>query len=71
MDNTNTKKKLSFSERGKLGAKALNSDIYKKTLAAKKGAQTKLKKDPGIFIKMGSLGGTQRALNNKNNKAAC
>jgi hypothetical protein len=48
-------KKITFSQRGKLGAKALNSDPAKKSAAAKKAAQTRIAKNPNCFIEMGRL----------------
>jgi hypothetical protein len=48
-------KKITFSQRGKLGAKALNSDPAKKSAAAKKAAQTRIAKNPNCFKDMGRL----------------
>lgn len=48
-------KKKTFSEAGKLGAIALNSDKEKKREASRKAAQTRKAKDPDIFRKIGSI----------------
>lgn len=57
-------KKLNPSECGRLGARALNSDIEKKRAASKKAALTRMAKDPDVFKKMG----VQGALKNSKNK---
>lgn len=51
----------SLKERGKLGAKALNSDPEKKREAARKAAATRKASDPNVFKKMGKKGGKNAA----------
>jgi hypothetical protein len=48
-------KKPTHSERGRLGATALNSNPEKKQAAARKAAKTRLAKDPDVFKKMGAI----------------
>lgn len=48
-------KKITYSQRSKLGAKALNSDPAKKSAAAKKAAETRIAKNPNCFVEMGRL----------------
>jgi general stress protein YciG len=50
-----------LKERGKLGAKALNSDPEKKKAAARKAAATRKAADPDVFKKIGSKGGKNAA----------
>jgi len=48
---------MSRSEAGRLGARALNQDPQKKSLAAKKAADTRKKVNPNVFREMGAKGG--------------
>ena len=59
-------KKPTYSERGRLGAMAINSDPDKKRAAALKAAQTRKLKNPNVFKEMGLKGAL--ISNNKNNK---
>jgi hypothetical protein len=51
------KQNIKYSERGKLGAQALNGDYVKKRQAAQKAAQTRKNSNPNAFIEMGRKGG--------------
>lgn len=50
--------KMTHQEAGKLGARALNTDIEKKRAAAKKAARTRMAKNPKVFNEMGIKGGS-------------
>jgi hypothetical protein len=53
--NPEEKKKINFTEIGRLGAIALNSDKEKKRAAARKAAETRKAKDPDIFKKLAAM----------------
>lgn len=61
------KKKMTRAEAGRKGAYGLNSNPELKAYAAKKAAQTRKKKDPDVYVKMGRLGAKMRDKNRRLN----
>lgn len=59
-------KKFTRAEVGRIGAIALNSDLKKKSAAAKKAARTRIKANPSCFVEMGKKGGGSNKKKNAN-----